>query len=825
MDSGLDVPVFLPRDDPIASTIQDGRVTVQQVQGRQDQSSSLGTIGNATTSKGNNAAGQAREKLMMVEAQESGQVLDEEQLAFLADPGITNCHVVQPTIIHNVAFQTDDLDAYDSDCDDISSAKAILMANLLSYGLDVLSKVPQPDTHQNNNMFNQSVQETQYFEQSLIDYVPNNEITSDSNIISYEQYLQQMQNVIVQDTNSSAQQDSMIMYVFEQLSEKMSNHITNWEKVNQEIKIVNESLTVELERYKERTLSNQVKEKESLLQTFNVFKKESKEKESKYMDKEIDLKKKIKELDNIIYKVGQSAQTMHMLTKPQVFYDDTHKQALGYQNPFYLKKAHRIKSTPYDGSVISRKHDVISVVDEEETLILEEESQSKMLAKQNDPIMKKQKINTILIDYYKLNKLDEDFRKRFVPQMQLYGEQAFWLPLSNPKYEQLDIIQTPVEIEIPEELPKISLVKTSFQKLKNHLSSFDKVMKVRTTPDAITEGSWDFENGLHNELNEVKTVFNQMEAAVEQCSVDKKYFNIQKKEVSLDNDRLLDHIICLDVMNIVMHANSVLLRIFKINEWQARLDAKDVSIANLRKHIKKLKGKNVVEKDVRLNNPNVIAPGMFKLDLAPLAPKLLNNRDAHINYIKHSREHADILREIVEYARALRPLDSDLDSACMIVQRIQEVLVYVKDTCPRLTKPSEKLVAITPLNKNKKVRFAEATTSTRMKSSTSASRSHPSGNTKHNRILQTTSRNMKNKVEDHPRSVKSKSNKMNRVSESVCNADVKYTSLNANSEFSYVKCNQCMFDANHDVCFLEFDNDVNVHSKSKSAKRSKKKQT
>ncbi|GKE15756.1 hypothetical protein Tco_1423333 [Tanacetum coccineum] len=64
-----------------------------------------------------------------------------------------------------------------------------------------------------------------------------------------------------------------------------------------------------------------------------------------------------------------------MLTKPQVFYDDTHKQALGYQNPFYLKKAQRIKPTLYDGSVITRQHDVVPVADEEETLILEELNQ------------------------------------------------------------------------------------------------------------------------------------------------------------------------------------------------------------------------------------------------------------------------------------------------------------------------------------------------------------------------------------------------------------------------------------------------------------------
>ncbi|GKE99563.1 hypothetical protein Tco_0022914, partial [Tanacetum coccineum] len=82
--------------------------------------------------------------------------------------------------------------------------------------------------------------------------------------------------------------------------------------------------------------------------------------------------------------------------------------------------------------------------------------------------------------------------------------------------------------------------------------------------------------------------------------------------------------------------------IFKINEWQAKLNAKDVSIAKLKKHIENLKGKNVVEKDLPLNN----------------------NKD----YIKHSREHADTLREIVKHARALRPLDSDLDSACKYVQ-------------------------------------------------------------------------------------------------------------------------------------------------------------
>nr|GEY83967.1 hypothetical protein [Tanacetum cinerariifolium] len=99
------------------------------------------------------------------------------------------------------------------------------------------------------------------------------------------------------------------------------------------------------------------------------------------------------------------------------------------------------------------------------------------------------------------------------------------------------------------------------------------------------------------------------------------------------------------------------------NQFPSKLDAKDVSIANLRKHIETLKGKNVVEKDATPNKAKVISSGMFKLDLEPLSPKILKNRDAHIDYINHTQKNDDILWELVKHARALRPLDNDLDSA------------------------------------------------------------------------------------------------------------------------------------------------------------------
>nr|GFA37675.1 hypothetical protein [Tanacetum cinerariifolium] len=84
-----------------------------------------------------------REKVLLVEAQGNGKVLNEEELEFLADPGITKVPNTQSVITHNATYQADDLDAYDSDCDEISTAKAVLMANLSSYGLDVLSEAPR----------------------------------------------------------------------------------------------------------------------------------------------------------------------------------------------------------------------------------------------------------------------------------------------------------------------------------------------------------------------------------------------------------------------------------------------------------------------------------------------------------------------------------------------------------------------------------------------------------------------------------------------------------------------------------------------------------
>nr|GEU64391.1 hypothetical protein [Tanacetum cinerariifolium] len=134
-----------------------------------------------------------KDKVLLVQAQANGQVLQEEELKFLTDPGIPESSSNQMVITNNAAYQADDLDAYDSDCDEINSAKIALMANLSHYGSDNLVEVNNQEIRVNSvNHQERQVQLTS--EQFSTLTQSNTEIESDSNIIPYSQYLNETQS-------------------------------------------------------------------------------------------------------------------------------------------------------------------------------------------------------------------------------------------------------------------------------------------------------------------------------------------------------------------------------------------------------------------------------------------------------------------------------------------------------------------------------------------------------------------------------------------------------------------------------------------------------
>nr|GEY55392.1 hypothetical protein [Tanacetum cinerariifolium] len=569
-DTRLVVPVFQKGDDPIDAINHMMSFLTSVVTSRYPSTNNQ--LRNASNSRQQATINNGRE----------------EELEFLADPGIAETSSTQYAVTNNAAYQADDLDAYDSDCDELNLAKITLMVNLSHYGSDNLAE----------------------------------------------------------NSSLPALQDDLILSVIEQLK----TQVVNCTKINQDNKNINEILTAELERYKNQerilkehnnvdnasvsyeqsleikklkhTLSEHLKEKEALEQKVTLLTNDFQKEESRNIDRELALE----------------------------------KHALGFQNLCYLKRAQQLKPKLYDGSVIE-KSDAIVIHDAKETLLLAEDSRFKMLQKQNEPIMSEKKVNTKPVDYVTLNQLLKNFETHFVPQAELSAKQAFWSRYSVQPEEPNLSVSTAI-VEVPKELPKVSMVNSSLKKLKFHLASFDM--------------------------------------AVEQHCVEKNKFQDKMKNVLKDNERLLEQVKSVDIMNIVVHDH--------VNSTDKIVKERVLVITALKETLSKLKGKAVVNEAVPLHSIDL---ELMEIDVASLAPKLRNTRTAHTDYLRHTQEETATLREIVESERLLNPLNTSLDYACKYTKRIQELLIILQQTFPCIPNLGTKLMAVTLKNNNKKIRLTK----------------------------------------------------------------------------------------------------------------------
>ncbi|GJT40054.1 hypothetical protein Tco_0939919 [Tanacetum coccineum] len=112
---------------------------------------------------------------------------------------------------------------------------------------------------------------------------------------------------------------------------------------------------------------------------------------------------------------------------------------------------------------------------------------------------------------------------------------------------------------------------------------------------------------------------------------------------------------------------------------------------------------------VTMNNvtPKVLAPSMYAINVEPIPLHNRNNREVHLDYLKHLKECVETLREIVEEARIEKPLDNALENACFYTKRSQELLEYLISTYPKEFSKSDKKGTTTPLNRLKQVTFKE----------------------------------------------------------------------------------------------------------------------
>nr|GEZ54053.1 hypothetical protein [Tanacetum cinerariifolium] len=206
-----------------------------------------------------------KDKVLLVQAQANGQVLQEEELEFLADPCTPESLSNQIVVNNNAAYQVDDLDAYNSDCDEINSAKIALMANLSHYCSDNLAEVTNPEIRANSfNHQERQVQSTseQFSTLTHSNTEIDNKYVNDLLTAELERYRSQ---------------------------ERVLNELKHDEKAS-----TSYEHSQEIESLK-HTLSEYLKEKESFKQKIAILKDDLQKEESRNIDRELALEKEVEQ--------------------------------------------------------------------------------------------------------------------------------------------------------------------------------------------------------------------------------------------------------------------------------------------------------------------------------------------------------------------------------------------------------------------------------------------------------------------------------------------------------------------------------------------------
>ncbi|GJV72202.1 hypothetical protein Tco_1492197, partial [Tanacetum coccineum] len=408
-------------------------------------------------------------------------------------------------------FEADECDAFESDVDEGPTTQTMFMTNLTSERSKSMMK------------------------SSIID----SNTSCMSNIIPYDQYVEDNEEHVVQSNVSSVRNDALMSILDEMHEQGVQSRLAN--KPNM---VVKDSVTSELARYKELVgeyekrakfeltdrerkideqmriiisdrnrketslkselhsvqilLSSTVGHYKSKTEEVTILKKDFKQKEDKFLEEFLDIKRLKEKVEDRLYKQDQSVQTVHMLCKPKSFYDEKNKVAIGYKNPLYLTRAKQAQSALYNGHVlVTTNHTPTVVHDSEDTREIAEITRKRMLLKMQSPLCVENKVKIAPPNYLKEN---------FAPQRDLTPEQIFW----------------------SKEINEIKKAETSGLRPLLALTVYPPNTPVKLVPRA-----------LFKEVKEMEEIFDQMSAEVDQNTVDKQCAEIERKNLLIAYENLI----------------------------------------------------------------------------------------------------------------------------------------------------------------------------------------------------------------------------------------------------------------------------------------------
>ncbi|GJR18371.1 retrovirus-related pol polyprotein from transposon TNT 1-94 [Tanacetum coccineum] len=820
------------------ATVQDGRVVVQDVRGRYNANQGKGHF----RRKQINYSRECRRR--------NGAVLDEEQSLFLA--GET----------------ADELYAFDSDVDEGPTTQTMFMANLTSK--DPIYDEAGP-SYDSNTPF--EVQDRDIF----VDHMDE-----------YHEYVEDNEEHVVQSNVSFVRNDALMSILDEMHEQGVQSRLAN--KPNM---VVKDSVTSELARYKELVgeyekrakfeltdrerkideqmriiisdrnrketslkselhsaqilLSSTVGHYKSKTEEVTILKKDFKQKEDKFLEEFLDIKRLKEKVEDRLYKQDQSVQTVHMLCKPKSFYDEKNKVAIGYKNPLCLTRAKQVQPALYNGHVLVMSNHARPVVhDSEDTREIAEITRKRMLLKMQSPLYdndRKKAETSVPKPISALTVYPPNTPVKLVPRVLptksvIEGERGFeqtkrcYLTEVIPFFKTLKEHFVGVQTALFKEVKKNLLIEND-NLIANCLSNqllydVEKLrcldLKAEMSKEAPDFNSFFKIKNLEHQIQEKDNVIRDLKVVVANVN-DRSYETYNAKDVTA----LIEQNDCVRVeLEKVKQHYKELYDSFKIT--RAHTSEKTSTMLNEIESLKAQLRSKVSCFTSDSVKPKVLAPDMYVIDVNPIPHPLKNNRSAHLNYISHLKESVETVREIVEEARVVKPLDNALNYACQYTKLSQELLEYVIGTFPKSFNERDNKAPSNPVTRKKQVIFSDklgtsssntqkhevhqkvqqtnipVIPSTGVNTSTEASGSKPRSNTKKNRILPAKRENKK-KVEDHLRTNKSVWTKVNRVDSSISS---KRVVINSNSESVCKMCNKCLNSANHEMCVVNILSSVNA---------------
>ncbi|GKB49420.1 hypothetical protein Tco_0900173 [Tanacetum coccineum] len=542
--------------DPLA-LMSNGRQN--RGQGNNARGAGATGYGGAQNRVGNANPGQARQnseyfkdKMLLMQAQENGVALDEEQLLFIA---------------------ADDCNAFDSNVDEAPTVHTMFIANLSSadpvydeagpsYDSDILSEVHDHDHYQ--DVVCEHHEEHEMHDDVQPNYVVDSHAnyTSDSNMIPYDQYVKDNAVPVVQSNVSSVLNDAYMM-IFNDMHEPHAQSASDTTRNT----VVDNSLTAKLATYKEQVKlyerrarfelterEQKIDEQLRIVITDRNIKEENLKKElhsvkmqlastinhNKSMVEEVtSLKKDFKQKEN---KYLEEVLDMKALK-------EKNKVAIGYKNPLCLTRANQVQPALYNGyEIIKNNHVPALVHNTEDTLEIAEITRRKMNDKMKDPEYVTYKVKIAPPDYLK-----ENYLAIFTPQKQLTPEQIFWSQ---------DLIKMKEEA-----LKKQTTASRPIKALTVYLPNTPATLVPRVLPTK------------------------KLEAKVDQNVVNRKHDEIKRKNLLIANDNLIDDCLSKEVFYIATNYELTVSRFTEMHEAhtiiQTRCLELEAELSKLRDKVKK----------------------------------------------------------------------------------------------------------------------------------------------------------------------------------------------------------------------------------------------